>query len=83
VKGCYEKTAPMIITDQNLAVMVIEAALHTSPEGKGALGLLLNNPGFFPFNLPVMSGDFISQRNDRIDIVRYGPDDELLKLKEK
>jgi len=83
VKGCYEKTAPMIITDQNLVILMIEAALHVSPEGKGALGLLLNNPAFFPFNLPVMSGDFVSQRTDRIDVVRYGLDDELLKLKGK
>jgi hypothetical protein len=28
-----------------------------------------------------MSGDFISQRSERIDVVRYGLDDELLKLK--
>lgn len=83
MKGCYEKTAPMIITDQNLVILMIESALYVSPEGKGALGLLLNNPGFFPFNLPVMSGDFVSKSNNRIDVVRYGLDDELLKLKEK
>jgi hypothetical protein len=52
-----------------------------TPEAKGALGLLLNNPAFFPFQLPVMTGDFVSQRSDRIDVVRYGLDDELLKLK--
>jgi hypothetical protein len=28
-----------------------------------------------------MTGDFVSQRSDRIDVVRYGLDDELLKLK--
>ena len=44
-------------------------------------GLLLNNPAFFPFLLPVMTGDLVSQRCDRIDVVRYGLDDELLKLK--
>ena len=30
-----------------------------------------------------MTGDFVSQRNERIDVVRYGLDDELLKLKGK
>ena len=79
-KGCYEKAAPVTIPDPNLAILMFEAALHAAPEGKGPLGLLLNNPAFFPFQLPVITGDFISQRTDRIDVVRYGLDDELLKL---
>lgn len=80
-KGCYEKTAPLSIAEPNLAILMFEAALLATPEAKGALGLLLNNPAFFPFQLPVMTGDFVSQRSDRIDVVRYGLDDELLKLK--
>ena len=31
----------------------------------------------------VLTGDFVSQRSDRIDVVRYGLDDELLKLKDQ
>jgi hypothetical protein len=42
----------------------------------------VNNPAFFPFQLPVISGDIISQRSDRIEVDRYGLDDELLKLKQ-
>ncbi|MDD2366096.1 MAG: hypothetical protein PHN84_08025 [Desulfuromonadaceae bacterium] len=80
-KGCYEKAAVVTISDQNLAILMLEAALQTSPEGKGALGLLLNNPAFFPFSLPVMSGDLVTRQTDRIDVVRYGMDDEMLKLK--
>ena len=80
VRGCYEKSLPAMVTDQDLAILMIESALHATPEGKGALGLLLNSPGFFPFQLPVMTGDFVSQRTDRINVVRYGLDDELLKL---
>jgi len=82
-KGCYERVTPLLIPDQNLAILMFEAALNTTSEGKGALGLLLNNPAFFPFQLSVMTGDFVAQRTDRIDVVRYGLDDELLKLKEK
>lgn len=81
VKGCYEKASPVNVVDQNLAILMLEAALYATPEGKGTLGLLLNNPAFFPFLLPIMTGDFLSQRSDRIDVVRYGLDDELLKLK--
>ena len=80
-KGCYEKAAPVSIADANLAVLMFESALLATPEARSALGLLLNNPAFFPFQLPVMTGDFVSQRSERIDVVRYGLDDELLKLK--
>ena len=80
-KGCYEKAAPVSIADTNLAILMFESALLATPEARSALGLLLNNPAFFPFQLPVMTGDFVSQRSERIDVVRYGLDDELLKLK--
>lgn len=80
-KGCYESTTPVIITDQNMAILVIEAALNASTEGKGSLGLLLNNPAFFPFQLPLLTGNFIVQHSSRMEVIRYGLDDELLKLK--
>ena len=81
-KGCYEKVALVSIAEPNLAILMFESALLATPEAKGALGMLLNNPGFFPFQLPVMTGDFVAQRSGRIDVVRYGLDDELLKLNE-
>lgn len=81
-KGCYEKTAPVNIAEPNLAILMFESALLATPEAKSALGLLLNNPAFFPFQLPMLTGDFVSQRSGRIDVVRYGLDDEMLKLRE-
>lgn len=80
-KGCYKKPTPVGVADSSLVILMLESTLHSTPEGKGALGLLLNNPAFFPFQLPVLTGDFVAQRSDRIDMVRYGLDDELLKLK--
>jgi hypothetical protein len=80
-KGCYEKAAPVTIADTNLAILMLESALLASPEGKNALSLLLKHPAFFPFQLPVMTGEFVSQRSHRIDVVRFGMDDELLKLR--
>lgn len=79
-KGCYEKWIPVNLMDADLAILMLESALHATPEAKGALGLLLNNPAYFPFQLPAMTGDFVSQRSSRIDVVRYGLDDDLLRL---
>lgn len=81
IKGCYEKKAPILIDDADLAVLMLKSALHAIPDGKGALGIMLSNPAFFPFYLPVMTCDFISQRCNQIEVIRYGLDDELLKLK--
>ena len=81
-RGSYEKVEPVsIIADANLAILMLESALLTTSEAKNVLGALLNNPGFFPFQLPTMTGDFISQHSEWIDVVRYGLDDELLRLK--
>jgi hypothetical protein len=83
VKGCYEQRKPMGISEPNLTILLYEAALYADKEGKAALGLLKNNPAFFPFQLPVLTGDYISQQSNAIDVVRYGLDDELLKLRDK
>ncbi len=81
VKGCYEQSKIMGINDQNLAILLYESALHANSEGKATLELLKNNPAFFPFQLPVLTGDFISQHSNAIDVVHCGLSDELLKLR--
>ncbi|MCK9303771.1 MAG: hypothetical protein M0P27_00050 [Bacteroidales bacterium] len=81
IKGCYEQSKRIEISDANHAILLYEAALHADKEGKASLGLLKNNPAFFPFQIPVLSGDYIAQNSKAIEIVRYGLDDELLKLK--
>ncbi|MGJ0515473.1 MAG: hypothetical protein ACR65O_06945 [Methylomicrobium sp.] len=80
-KGCYEKLPPISVADPKQAILMFESALYATPEGKGALNLLLNNPAFFPFQLPIMTGDLVAQRTARINVMRYGLDDELLELK--
>ncbi len=80
-RGCYQKSVHVNLTDLKVSILMIEAALQATPDGKVMLGLLLNNPAFFPFHLPVMTGDYVSQLNNRIEVIRYGLDDELLKLR--
>ena len=81
VKGCYEKSDIVNITNPNLVSLLVESALYAMPEAKGSLSLLLNNPAFFPFRLPAITGDYISQDNNRIDVLRHGLDEEMLTLK--
>ncbi len=79
-RGCYERTDLYTINNPDMALLLFESALHTTPEGKGALGFLTNNPGFFPFQIPLLTGDYIAQNSERIDVAHHGFDDELLNL---
>lgn len=80
-RGCYVKSQPQHISDPSLAVLLIESALHATPTGKATLGVLLNEPALFPFQFPGMTGDTIARHTNRIEVVRYGLDEELLQLK--
>lgn len=81
-KGCYEKSNTMLIPDKDLVILLLEAALYATPEGKGALGVLINSPALFPFKFPPVTGGFIAQRANNIEVIRHGLDEELLKLGE-
>ena len=80
-KGCYEKGTTINVMDPQLATLIIESGLHAVHEGKGNLSTLVNDPAFFPFQLPRISGDIITQHTNRIDVVHYAAGEELLVLK--
>ena len=80
-RGCYEKNVPISIDDTKLAILMLESALYAIPEGKASLSTLINSPALFPFIMPVLTGATVSQFTNRVEILRYGLDDEMLKLK--
>lgn len=79
-KGCYEKAELVNIAEPALAILMFESVLLATPEGKGTLGMIQNSPALFPFQLPILTGDYIAKCSELIDVVRYGLDDELLRL---
>lgn len=79
-KGCYEKQAYPEVLDVPTTVLLLEAALHITPEGKNLLKVLLNSPAFFPFHMASLNGDIIARQSPQLEVVRYGLDDELLRL---
>ena len=54
-----------------------------TPGAREPMRLLLNNPSFFPLQLPMTTGDLTAQRSERIDVVHCGLDDKLLKLNDR
>ncbi|MEI7787589.1 MAG: hypothetical protein WCI23_03005 [Chlorobiaceae bacterium] len=80
-KGCYKKAPSMQIHDQKLAALLIESALHATPEGKLPVTTLLKTPAFFPFELPMLYGNSLSKSSGNFELIRHGLDDEILVLK--
>lgn len=80
-KGMYRRTPPVVVTSHDLAALLIEAVLLAIPEGRAPQSQILSHPGLFPFKLPMMSASLIASHSERIDVGRYGLDDELLRLR--
>jgi len=80
-KGCYESGGEIAIPDLRIMALLYESTLYCQPNGKLALGLLQNNPAFFPFGLRSVSGELLAQNNARVMVNRYGMEDEQLSLK--
>lgn len=79
-KGCYEKAAPVSIADPILAILMFESALLATPEATITLGLLNNNPAWFLFETPMVNGGFLLEHGKRMEVIRYGLDDERVRL---
>jgi hypothetical protein len=80
-RGCYEKSAVVDVADMDLALLMLESMLLTTQEGRSAFQAVLVHPALFPFQLPMMTGNLIAQRSPRINVERYGLDDEMLTVK--
>lgn len=80
-RGCYIKNKPVKISDMEQTLLLLESALQATPEGKGTLSFLMNDPAFFPFSLTNISGDLIGQHCNRLEVIRCGFDDFTVLLK--
>jgi len=60
---------------------LLEDGLVEMPDGKASLDSLIQNPATFPFFLPAITGSLALSTSPRIDLCRYGIDDELMMLK--
>lgn len=80
-KGCYERGNMLIVHNQATVSMLFECALRTIPEGKSTMNDLYGNPGFFIFDYLPVAGELLAQINPRIEVIKFGIDETILKLK--
>ena len=79
-KGCYAKSPKIQIDQVDRAALVYESVLLAEQVPKIAISLVQSNPALFPFAIQSMTGVRFSQLSKRVDVSRYGLDDELLVL---
>jgi hypothetical protein len=79
-KGCYAKSPKIQIDQVDRAALVYESVLLAEQVPKIAISLVQSNPALFPFAIQPMTGVRFSQLSKRVDVSRYGLDDELLVL---
>lgn len=82
-KGCYEKSNQFHVLNNEMFILLVEAALHARSEGKGSLKIITKSPALFAFKLPLITVDYISRNASNITVIPYGMDDDFLQLKEK
>ena len=80
-KGCYERGQIFTIDNPHVICLLLEGALHTVTESKSSINALYNNPGFYMFDLPLLTGELIAQVNSRLEVMRFGMGEEILKLR--
>lgn len=79
-RGNYRKGQSLEIADTKTLSLVFEALLHTIPQASSPLPNLKNCPALFPFKIPVATGDSLCYSNPRLQVHRYGLDEEVLML---
>lgn len=80
-KGIYSAGPPLAIEDPGLIGWLVEASLHSRPNGSAALKDVIESPGLFPFRLARVHAESMLAASASLDIVRHGLDDELVVLR--
>lgn len=77
--GSYALSEPQPVSPAMTAVL-FESALLAQPSGSASLAILRQEPALFPFTLPLLSGEQLMQLNPRLTTMRYGLEDEIVRL---
>lgn len=79
-KGRYEQGSKILVNTPNEASLLIEAALLAHPGRKASFYQMMQTPGLFPFDMALVSASQAAEANERLSVVRYGPDEEMVAI---
>ncbi len=81
VAGIYQPGKIIEVDDRRLIQWLVEAALHTYPNGVAPFRDLLQGPSMFPFRIRSIPAELLADNAPRFEILRHGLDQDLLALK--
>lgn len=79
-KGVYQKATPVRISDPRLSAWLIECVLHANGLVWTPLAALDGHASLFPFTLSA-SGRDVLRGHPRLELMRHGLDQEMVRLK--
>lgn len=79
--GNYSACTSLAIDDSRLIAWLVEASLHTRPNGSAPLKDLIGGPNLFPFGLKRIALDQLATSSSRLDFLRHDMDSELVMLR--
>ncbi len=81
-KGVYSEGTTFAIDDFRLTAWLAGASLHARANGSASLKDLTNSPSLFPFRIKPVHAENLIAASSRLDLLRYGLDDDLVMLRE-
>ena len=82
-KGLYTAGASYSIESPRLSTWLVEASLHSRMNSSAAIKNLLDSPSIFPFRLAHISADHLASLSPRLELLRHGLDEDLVKLRDR
>ena len=68
------------VSNRRLTAWLVEAVLHTSPNGTAPLQAVLDSPALFPFTLDRIPANILAT-SGQIEVIRHGLDEDLVRLR--
>lgn len=81
-KGMYTGGSKISIHDQKTIAWLIQALLHTRPNGSAPYKELISNPVFFSFSITQIHPDLLAAKSSHLEVHRHGLDEVLIMLKQ-
>jgi hypothetical protein len=78
--GIYCAAPSLAIEDSKFIAWLIEASLHARANGLASLKDVVDSPSLFPLHLKPVHAETILAASSRLNILRYGMDDDLVML---
>lgn len=77
-RGSYAAGSVLDVTQRDVIAWLVEAALHTHQVRAAPLGTVLESTSLFPFRLSYLSPMRLVAESDRLDLLRYDLNQELI-----